>query len=352
MSQLENALVALHRGFQVFPCYPRTKKPAGEIVPNGVKQATTDERQVRIWWAYNPDYNPAVTGGVIVDCDSGLGGLHEALTFAKLNGLPNTLVVRTGRRTSYGAQFHFAGTTENRPYTANGVTGEVRCRNQYGMAPGAIHPDTGERYEIVIDLPRAPWPAAAILGGRVRKFAPRDPGEEITTTTEGARETFVNLLYEARHAKAGFRNHSAHAVTWFAARAFLAGVFNATSEEIGKQIFEAVNPHYRLGERDVSRMLRDSWRYGLAAGRLRLELYASDFVCLKKLSDDLRFQRSWDGDTSDFPCATDAKEYMRSVLEEAGCEEVERVLKASRINEAVANQLSVELKIAELLESK
>src|SRR5467141_2169999 len=244
MSQLENALAALRRGFHVFPCYPKTKKPAGEVVPNGVKQATTDERQVRAWWAHNPDYNPAVTGGVIVDCDSGPTDLHGALAFAKLNNLPDTLVVRTGRRTSYGAQFHFTGTTENRPYDANDVTGEVRCRNQYGMAPGAIHPDSGERYEIVIDLPLAPWPKTNILGGRVAKFAPRDPGEEITTTIEGAREAFERLLFEDRHARAGSRNHSAHAVTWFAARAHLAGVFTVTTEEIGKQIFEAVNPHY------------------------------------------------------------------------------------------------------------
>ena len=185
MSQLENALRALRLGFKVFPCHPRSKKPAGEIVPNGVKDATHDEVIVRRWWSQNPDYNPGVTGGTIVDCDHGLNSNEEAQTFSQLNHFPATLAVRTGRRDAYGVQFHFAGqASRSGPYEVNGVSGEVRAGNLYGMAPGAIHPDTGETYKIILDLPLAPCPsdilAKAIEAVRRRNINKVERGEKIT----------------------------------------------------------------------------------------------------------------------------------------------------------------------------
>jgi hypothetical protein len=161
MTLLEDALDAHRHGWHVFPCQPRTKdQPA---TPHGCADAARDVEQIKRWWSKNPNYNPAVTGGVIVDCDTGLTSLQDVLTFAKLNGLPETLIVRTGRRSSYGAQLHFTGQAPNGRYETNGVAGEIRCHHQYGMAPGAIHPDTGERYEIVVNLPFAPWPANCAL---------------------------------------------------------------------------------------------------------------------------------------------------------------------------------------------
>ena len=156
MTLLEYALDAHRRGWHVFPCQPRTKdQPA---TAHGCADATRDVEQIKRWWSKNPNYNPAVTGGVIVDCDSGLTSLDDVCRWMKLVGLPETLIVRTGRRSSYGAQLHFTGHATNRRYeNVNGVAGEIRCKNQYGMAPGAIHPETGERYEIVVDLPLAPW---------------------------------------------------------------------------------------------------------------------------------------------------------------------------------------------------
>jgi len=38
-SLLDHALDCRRRGWFVFPCYPGTKRPAGEIVPNGVKNS-------------------------------------------------------------------------------------------------------------------------------------------------------------------------------------------------------------------------------------------------------------------------------------------------------------------------
>ncbi len=175
-SLLDSALAALARGFAVFPCHPRTKKPA---VPNGVKDATRDEARVRAWWARGPDCNPAVTGGVIVDCDRGLASADEALAFLASAGLPPTLAVRTGRRDSFGVQFHFTGRADNGVFELGGVGGEVRCANQYGMAPGSVHPISGERYEVLSDLPRAAFPAGSRLAGARKRIEKPVAGERI-----------------------------------------------------------------------------------------------------------------------------------------------------------------------------
>ena len=44
---LDAALDYAHKGIPVFPCDPRTKRP---LTPNGFKDATVDEKQIRLWW--------------------------------------------------------------------------------------------------------------------------------------------------------------------------------------------------------------------------------------------------------------------------------------------------------------
>ena len=162
LTMLDHAIDALRRGFRVFPLRARTKD--GQLLKHGCLDASSDESQILEWWAKWPDANVAITGGSIVDADTGLTCLEDAQRFALLTGLPPTLTVRTGRRSSYGVQFHYTGTTDNRTYEGlrNGVSGEVRCRNQYGLFPGSIHPETGEVYEFVVDLPRAEFPVGVL----------------------------------------------------------------------------------------------------------------------------------------------------------------------------------------------
>jgi P4 family phage/plasmid primase-like protien len=161
--QLENALWALQRGFRVFPCQFAEKKPNTFLVPNGVLDSTTDEKIVRQWWKTSPNGNPGIHGGVIVDVDEGLGSFSEVEAWREKMGLPPTLAVRTGRRSSYGVQYHYSGETNSSPYEADGVSGEVRSGNLYGMAPGSIHPETGKAYEVIADLPIAPFPISCLL---------------------------------------------------------------------------------------------------------------------------------------------------------------------------------------------
>ena len=159
MTQLENALWALQRGFKVFPLQYGSKEPNGFLVPHGSKEATTDEAKIREWWAKSPNGNVGICGGVIVDCDTGVASLKEAESWREKVGLPPTLAVRTGRRTSYGIQYHYTGQSDSSPYVdAHGVDGEIRSGNLYGVAPGSLHPDSKKLYALAIDLPRAEYP--------------------------------------------------------------------------------------------------------------------------------------------------------------------------------------------------
>ncbi len=363
MTLLEHAQDALSRGLAVFPCVPRGKIPCGPpFLEHGVLGASTDPAQIFRWWSERPGCNVGVTGGTIVDCDSGLANLQEAQNFALLNGFPPTLIVRTGRRSSYGVQIHFNGQAISGDYLANGVSGEVRSGGSYGLWAGSIHPDTDERYQIVVDLPRAPVPENILAGSRTDSsgrgrigglvYAPLD--------LESAREKYGVLLYRAAHAGKGGRHHAANNVTYFASRAFLAGVFDefswlgeivlpALSEaDIKNQILSAVTPLYSKYERDLPKMLGDSWRSGLGRGPLELSLYHADIRILRTLSDDLKFQRAWDANTEDFPSAVHAKDYMLQRLIGAGCTDAQRVLRASRIFEMVQAQICFELNLSSI----
>lgn len=66
-------------GWPVLPLYPRTKKPHGQLVPNGFKDASTDPEVIRGWWAACPDAGIgialAAAGLVAVDIDPRNGGM-------------------------------------------------------------------------------------------------------------------------------------------------------------------------------------------------------------------------------------------------------------------------------------
>jgi len=144
------------------------------VVPHGVKEATDNESQIRKWWSIDPHFNPGITGGVIVDADTGLNSLEDAISFAEANQFPSTLLVRTGRRPEFGAQFHFTGEAVNGLYTARGVSGEIRSRNEYGMGPGSVHP-SGTLYEVAADFPRAIAPPDLLRAFRKKAPSSKEP---------------------------------------------------------------------------------------------------------------------------------------------------------------------------------
>jgi hypothetical protein len=59
-TELDAALYYARAGIPVFPCNPLDKKP---LTPNGYKDATTDEAQIRAWWARWPNAMIAMPAG-------------------------------------------------------------------------------------------------------------------------------------------------------------------------------------------------------------------------------------------------------------------------------------------------
>ena len=57
---LRQALAFAARGWPVLPCLPGEKIPA---TAHGYRDATTDERQITIWFASHPDWNLAIATG-------------------------------------------------------------------------------------------------------------------------------------------------------------------------------------------------------------------------------------------------------------------------------------------------
>ena len=104
-SLLSVALECSKRGWYVFPCWPRSKKP---MTKHGWKDATTDETQLRAWWEDKPDANVAIATGPsrlrVVDVDHGLNAASFRAWLDERGG--ETYTVRTGRRPEFGVQLY------------------------------------------------------------------------------------------------------------------------------------------------------------------------------------------------------------------------------------------------------
>src|ERR1700722_11824995 len=102
---LDIALEHARRGWFVFPCIPRTKRP---LIKDNLKQASRDEAQIRAWWTQWPEANIGIACGLsglsVFDVDHGLTNRAGFDALCTAMNLPETYAVRTGRRDDYGVQ--------------------------------------------------------------------------------------------------------------------------------------------------------------------------------------------------------------------------------------------------------
>ena len=147
---IRTALALAARGFHIFPCRPRDKRPA---TANGLKDATTDPDIIRVWWTQQPDSNVAIATGpasgiFVVDVD-GLdaeAGLRQLE--AEHGALPATVEVITAR----GRHIYFRWPQEPVRNSAGkiGTHIDVRGDGDYVLCPPSIHP-SGRRYSWSVD---------------------------------------------------------------------------------------------------------------------------------------------------------------------------------------------------------
>lgn len=157
---LDVALDCIRRGWFVFPCVPRDKRPLAGLAPRGFLDATNDEETVRRWWTAKPDANVGIATGasglVVVDVDHGLTA-HGDWPYWFANAA--TYAVRTGRRPEFGMQLYFQadGLRNAAGWEKDGISGDIRADGGYVLAAGSVHP-SGEIYRVTNQRPVASLP--------------------------------------------------------------------------------------------------------------------------------------------------------------------------------------------------
>jgi hypothetical protein len=94
----ENGGCACPRGLD---CPDPAKHPIGFLVPQGLRDATTDPDQIREWWEQYPEANigmptGALSGVVVLDVNLEIGGFESLLALVRRHGaLPWTRIAHT-----------------------------------------------------------------------------------------------------------------------------------------------------------------------------------------------------------------------------------------------------------------
>ena len=140
--------VALHyasRGWSVFPIKPKDKKPLGQIVPHGCKDATKDETKIGDYWNPVPSANVGIATGTpsgffVLDVDAkGLDNFKQLIQ--DIGNFRGTLTAETP-----GGGFHYLYKMPEGKHIANsqgliapGI--DVRGTGGYIVAPPSVHPN-------------------------------------------------------------------------------------------------------------------------------------------------------------------------------------------------------------------
>ncbi len=160
ISNLDAALIYAGRGWHVFPCEARGKKP---LIKEWQKRATTNAEQIIQWWQKWPNANVAIATGeasglIAIDVDPRHGG-DESLRdlIEAYEPLPETIIVATG-----GGGFHpiFAFPKGSNIRNSAGKLGpgiDVRGEGGYIIAPPSMH-ESGKVYEWLKVSTLAPLP--------------------------------------------------------------------------------------------------------------------------------------------------------------------------------------------------
>jgi hypothetical protein len=146
-AMIDCALRLAEKGLAIFPCVPRSKKPA---TMHGCKDASTDASLIQSWWRRQPAFNIGVaTGSVsgifVVDVDDGEAELRQLE--AEYGELPSTVEAITAR--GRHLFFRYPGfKVRNTVALAPGI--DIRGDGGYVVAPPSLHP-SGRRYAWSVD---------------------------------------------------------------------------------------------------------------------------------------------------------------------------------------------------------
>ena len=196
-------------------CATPGKHPLVNDWPN---EATTDQAQIRAWWAQWPQANLAVVTGAISgifvldvdDKDNGAGSASLAALEAKYGKLPPTMTVRTG----LGWHFYFVYPTfaVNNQVGKIGAGLDIRAERALVIVPPSTH-RTGAQYEWadksvpvaqppswLIDLIKGSCNETPLLDD-VEAVANYTPLDQIDTIRQGTRNNTLHKFASSMRGK-------------------------------------------------------------------------------------------------------------------------------------------------------
>lgn len=192
------ALDYARRGWPVFPLEPRGKRPAGSLVPHGLKDASDDEERVRAWWKAMPEANIGCPTGVAFDAlDADTPEASEAfIDLCAEHDLDPLLLPRT-RTGSGGRHVLFQPTgVGNRARFLEST--DWRGRGGYIVLPGSIHP-SGSLYEWIVEPGEIPVCPDWLLALLRKPDAPEHPA--IVSTLDPPPPAYIDRAVDAEMQK-------------------------------------------------------------------------------------------------------------------------------------------------------
>src|SRR5207244_5337053 len=142
------------KGWAVFPCEPRGKKPLTE---HGLKDASSDGEKIRAWWTRWPAANIGHPTGqrIVLDVDGAEGEQALAALEKQHAPLPATAAARTGK----GRHLFFLpnGKTIRNSAGTLGPGLDIRGEGGYVILPPSVH-ESGVSYHWLIKAKPAPLP--------------------------------------------------------------------------------------------------------------------------------------------------------------------------------------------------
>jgi Bifunctional DNA primase/polymerase, N-terminal/Primase C terminal 1 (PriCT-1) len=195
---IRTALALAQKGFHIFPCRPRDKRPA---TANGLKDATTDPDIIQAWWQQQPDNNLAIaTGSASGVFDLDIDGLDAEAALRRLEAEHGALPATVEAITARGRHVYFRWPQEPVRNSAGkiGTHIDVRGVGGYVIAPPSIHP-SGSRYCWSVDsasnIANAPgWLLARQKGAPASATLSPEWRTLIEGVGEGARDCSVARL--------------------------------------------------------------------------------------------------------------------------------------------------------------
>lgn len=247
------ALLYAAADLAVFPCVPGAKQPLTE---HGYRDATTDTRRIRRWWAWQPTANIGIATGHgldVLDIDVHAGGDgYAVLERLRRAGLVEGALAAV-RTPSGGAHLYFPSDPGRPQHTWARGTAQVDFRGTGGYViapPSTMVSDIGRQGYEILTLNADPRP---VDGERIRQLLTPPRPRVAPADADAFSHDAAKLSRWLAGAAEGNRNAS---LFWAACRLAERGI----DEQGIHGLLDRPARTVGLGAREVDATIRSAWR--------------------------------------------------------------------------------------------